>query len=192
MPVGVLSIAWGQVSNLFGEWLMLAILTLVVVKFEQLRKPGYFVLATVLLTLAFISHPGVILLAGTVFLLLVILIARRKGSRTLALIYLLALALIVWSVSYSNGRGYDSPGLDTIQAKFSSSATAKTKLPNYQVGGSVNDDRLSQQDGLTQKIVHNRRDWFLGGSGGVLGRGPRLFSGFANSSRALVFVVAVV
>lgn len=166
MPVGVLSIAWGEVSNLFGEWLLLAILTLVVVKFEQLRKPGYFALTTVLLTLAFISHPGVILLAGTVFLLLAIFLARRKGSRTFALIYLLALALSFGLYHVQTVGDMIPQALDTIQAKFSSPTTAKAKLPDYQVGGSVNDDRLSQQDGLTQKTVHNRREWLLGGLAG--------------------------
>lgn len=167
MPIDWLSAEWGEVSNLFGEWLMLAILTLVILKFDQLRKPGYFALTTFLLLLAFVSHPGEIPLAGLVFLLIGITLARRKGQRTFLAIYLAALVLSFGLYHVQTVGDMVPQAIQTIQSKFSSqpAATVKT-IPSYQVGGAVNDDRLSKQYGLTQKIVHSRLQWILGGLAG--------------------------
>jgi hypothetical protein len=165
MPVGLLSIAWGQVSNLFGEWLLLSVLTLAVVKFEQLRRPIYFISTMLLLALSFVSHPGVLLLSGTVFLLIALLIARRKGQRTFALIYLVALAISFGTYHWQTVGDMVPQAIQTIQSKFAPDNSVK-KVPDYQVGGSVRDDRLSQQYGLTVKIVHTRREMLLGGLSG--------------------------
>ncbi|MEI6046662.1 MAG: hypothetical protein WCS37_20100, partial [Chloroflexota bacterium] len=72
LPVAVISLSFAQAANLFGEWLILAILCLVIVKYEQLRRPPYFIALTFLLLVAFVQHPGVILLSGSVFLLIIV------------------------------------------------------------------------------------------------------------------------
>jgi 4-amino-4-deoxy-L-arabinose transferase-like glycosyltransferase len=166
MPVGVISLSFGQVANLFGEWLMLAALCLVVVKYEQLRQPRYFAALTVVLLAAFVQHPGVILLSGTVFLLIVLVMRftkeGRRGWGFLLACYLLALALSFGLYHWKTTQEMIPQAIETFNAKLQGQPTTDPKgkvISGWQVGGSIHAPDL----GLEQERVYTLPDLVVGG-----------------------------
>ncbi len=142
LPVGVISVSFGQVANLFGEWLMLATLCLIIGKFEKLNRPPYFIALTLLMLANFVQHPGVILLSGTAFLLIIIFMrfssAGRRGWMPLLLAFGLAIglsfALYHWKTTQEMIPQFLNRG--------SSTAPVKCGGPGWRVGGSLDDRRL--------------------------------------------------
>jgi 4-amino-4-deoxy-L-arabinose transferase-like glycosyltransferase len=164
LPVAVISLSFAQVANLFGEWLILAILCLVVAKYEQLRRPPYFVALAFLLLAAFVQHPGVILLSGTVFLLILLLMWRTRQSRqgwtALLACYLIALVLSFAMYHWKTTQEMIPQALQTVSDKISGAPAGEgTDKPVLKVGGSVGDERL----GLKRTVVENFSDWWWGG-----------------------------
>ncbi len=139
LPVNTLSLAWGQAANLFGEWLITVALCIAVVKWEQLRKPGYFAILTATLLASFIVHPGEVLLSGVVFGLAGGLLFIRPTSRKQAKYFLMAygLAIILAFASYH---------WVTVQEMIPQALSGATANPNkpkgFRTGGSVADPRL--------------------------------------------------
>jgi 4-amino-4-deoxy-L-arabinose transferase-like glycosyltransferase len=149
MPVGVISISFGQVANLFGEWLMLVALCLVAAKYEQLRRPPWFIALTLVLLATFVQHPGVILLAGMVFLLIIVLMRftgeGRRSWLPLLGCYLLALVLSFGIYHWKTVQDMVPQAVETFNAKLQGKPTLDAKgreIKGWQVGGSVHDPRL--------------------------------------------------
>ncbi len=162
LPVAIISLSFGQVANLFGEWLILAALCLVIVKYEQLRQPLYFGALTLVLTATFIQHPGVILLAGTAFLLIIAFMrltkTGRRGWLTLLACYMLAIVLSFGLYHWKTTQDMIPQALETITNKVNG-VPAQKDAPLLKVGGSVGDRRL----GLKREAIDNFQDWFWGG-----------------------------
>jgi len=168
-PVALLSIGYGQVSNLYGEWLLLVGLCLLVVKYDQLRRWPYFVTLTAVLLASFLQHPGIIILSGAAFLLIIILLAlrreNRKGAKFAFAAYFLALALSIALYHYATIADMLPQAFSTLGNKVSGAAAPNGKcVGGIQVGGSVDDRRL----GLIQKCVKTPGEWFSGGLAGFL------------------------
>jgi hypothetical protein len=163
LPVALISVGFGQVSNLYGEWLVLVTLCLVVVKYKQLNRWPYFAILTLTLLAAFIQHPGVIVLSGVVFLAIALLftLKTRPGVKWLWLAYFLALALSIGIYHRVTLVEMVPQALDTITGKTQpvnkGNDTQKPKL--IYVGGSVDDRRLD----LKRTPVNNFNDWLTGG-----------------------------
>lgn len=64
MPYSYLIFSWGIVSNAWGQWLIVALLVLLVSPAGRLQRWGTWLGAALLLTLTVLSHPGTVLLAG--------------------------------------------------------------------------------------------------------------------------------
>jgi len=173
MPVAWISIGFGQVSNMYGEWLMMVALCLVVVKYKQLNHPFYFVILTLSLLASFMQHPGITILSGAVFLLFALVqwFRERSGAKFLVMSYLLALALSIAIYHRQTLAEMIPQALDTITSKANgTAATAKGNL--LYVGGSVADPRL----GLIRKPVNNFGDWLWGGLSGFWAEGQAYFN----------------
>lgn len=67
MPYSYLLFSWGIVSNVLGEWATVALVALLVSPAGRLERRGTWLGAALLLTLAVLSHPGAVLLAGALF-----------------------------------------------------------------------------------------------------------------------------
>jgi hypothetical protein len=173
IPVAWISIGFGQVSNMYGEWLMMVALCLVVVKYKQLNRPFYFVILTLTLLASFMQHPGVTILSGAVFLLFALVqwFRERNGTKFLGLAYLLALVLSIAIYHRQTLVEMIPQALDTISSKVSGTATT-TKGNLLYVGGSVADPRL----GLIRKPVNNFGDWLWGGLSGFWAEGQVYFN----------------
>ncbi|NWJ48196.1 MAG: hypothetical protein HXX08_20265 [Chloroflexi bacterium] len=173
IPVAWISIGFGQVSNMYGEWLMMVALCLVAVKYKQLNRPFYFFILTLTLLASFMQHPGVTILSGAVFLLFALVqwFRERNGAKFLGLAYLLALVLSIAIYHRQTLVEMIPQALDTISSKVSGTATT-TKGNLLYVGGSVADPRL----GLIRKPVNNFGDWLWGGLSGFWAEGQVYFN----------------
>ena len=160
LPVNMLSLAWGQVANLFAEWLVLVALCLIVVKWDELRKPVYFAILTLTLLASFITHPGEVGISGLVFLLIGVVLWRRLGWRKSRLylgIYILSVVLALASYHWMTVRDMVPEALDSISAKLNGTSVVSAVDPDaktptgIRVGGSVDDPGL----GLPISYVHS-------------------------------------
>lgn len=149
LPVGMLSVAWGQVANLFGEWLILVALCLVVVKWEKLRHPAYFLTLAITILATFIVHPGEVLLSGLAFLALGLVLWLSRGSRKQARImlaaFLLAVVLSFASYHWVTVQTMVPQALDSLNAKLHGGTVSKesaAKCNGTKVSGQVEDARL--------------------------------------------------
>jgi hypothetical protein len=100
---------WGFYSNLFGQWVTLAVLTLTVAHYAELTRPKVFVLLVGLLGLALLSHPGTfVLTVGLIPLLALALAFNHRADRRGAVALVAALALagaIVYALYYVHFTG---------------------------------------------------------------------------------------
>jgi hypothetical protein len=149
LPVNTLSLAWGQVANLMGEWFILAALCLVAVKWDTLRRPLTFGLLTLALFLSFLVHPGEVVVSGVVFLAAGIVLWLRRESRKQATVmlaaFLLAVALAIGSYHWVTMRDMVPQALDSLNNKVQGKpefTAKKDDIHAFYVGGSVGDPRL--------------------------------------------------
>lgn len=161
LPVNTLSLAWGQVANLMGEWFILAALCLVAVKWDRLRRPHIFALLTLALMGSFLVHPGEVVVSGVVFLAIGVILWLRRESRQQATVmlgaFLLAVVLAVGSYHWMTIRDMVPQALDSLSNKVQGKPVAVTK-PNeviypFYVGGSVGDSRLGMVKGVGVNTV---------------------------------------
>ena len=68
LPQGVLVISWGITANLFAQWMMLAVVTVLVVFYERLQRPLVWLGFMALCFIALLSHPGTVQLTAVIFL----------------------------------------------------------------------------------------------------------------------------
>ncbi len=146
MPVNLLSLAWGQTANLFAEWLMLVALCITVVKWEQLRKPGYFAILTATLWASFIVHPGAVILSGVVFGaiggLWWLFRDSRRQAKFFLLAYALAIVLAFASYHWVTVQEMIPQALQSLDSRGKGGAVGNTGQTGFRVGGSVRDQRL--------------------------------------------------
>ncbi|MDQ2807759.1 MAG: hypothetical protein M3Z04_12755 [Chloroflexota bacterium] len=76
-PIAILPFSWGITANLFGQFTGLAAITLLVGLYDRLTRPGPWLLLTVVLTLALLSHPGSVQLTGLTVGGLIVVWGRR-------------------------------------------------------------------------------------------------------------------
>jgi len=178
LPVTVLPHQWGIVSNLWGETLTLGVVALALLGWQRLRQPALFAALVVVLALALTSHPGALILAAALLLVLIGLWWAQPAGRTIGLAFVLAAGLAfgiyhwktaagmlpqAWAIverqlgSTSDDRASNPPGI----ACRSDTSDAPLKV---QVGGSVSDGRL----GLHQRCVHSWSEVLSGGSAGLI------------------------
>lgn len=183
LPISILAYQWGIFSNLFGEWFVLAALCLVVLAYERLRQPAIGAALAAALFMAFVSHPGVILLSGAVFLAIVALfwIARETRGQAGVLAAIYAVALLLSFAAYHRqtvgemlpqawqmaqrvvlGAGAGAGTEPTKPTGLSCQRDTSDAALKVQVGGPVFDPSL----GLNPRCVHSWPD-VLGG--GLLG-----------------------
>ncbi len=175
LPINMLSLAWGQVSNLFGEWVILVTLCLVVVKWDELRRLPYFALLSASLLLAFIMHPGVVLLAGIGFGLAGLLLWRSRGSRRGAWLffaaYFLAIGLGIAVYHYVTIQEMVPQAIATLESKLrGGSVSDEVKDTGFRVGGQVRDARM----GLVISYVKTVPELIVEGAKGF-GREARVY-----------------
>ena len=163
LPVDFISLTFGQVANLYGEWLILVGLCLLVVKFHQLRQWPYFGLLTLVLLACFIQHPGVIIIGGVAFLCLSAALVwyHKSGAKPAFGAYFLALALSIAIYNRVTLVEMIPQMFDTLSQTVGGISTKRVRY----VGGSVSDTRL----GLRQKPVTTTSEWLWGGLGGFWG-----------------------
>jgi len=150
LPVSTLSLAWGQVANLMGEWFIMAALCLVAVKWDNLRRPWTFALLTLALFGSFMVHPGEVVVSGVVFLAIGVVLWLRRESRKQAGVMLvafgLAVVLAVGSYHWMTIRDMVPQALDSLSNKISGKPDPNIKpgekTYRFYVGGSVGDSRL--------------------------------------------------
>lgn len=146
LPVNLLSLAWGQVANLFGEWFILAALCITVVKWEQLRRPGYFIILTITLWASFIMHPGEVILSGIVFGGAGVFFWLRRDTRSHAKIFLLSygLAIVLAFASYHWVTVQDMipQALSSLDSRTKGQGSGTGYQIGWRTGGSVSDRRL--------------------------------------------------
>lgn len=178
LPIAILPYQWGIVSNLFGEWLALIVMSIVVLAYERLARPQIFALLTLALMLMLISHPGVVVIGGAALACLIGLLWLRRGMPA-ALPAALALAIVL-SIAAYHWRASSSmipQAWSTVQGVFAG-GPAQAKEPagqmcqkdptraavNVQVGGPVIDWSI----GLRPRCVHSWPEVFTGGLAGWL------------------------
>jgi hypothetical protein len=172
-PISVLLFSWGILTNIFGEFFALLTLALFVGAGDRLdfRKPAYWSLVFVL-TMALLSHPGVVQLISLAVAALVALLwlaRKRLGGRANAGWTLAAFALS-WVISYAIYYWNFVPGMiQTLGDITRERAAASSGTMQLRVGGGIGDRSL----GLTSTVVHNWSDWFWLG-----------LQGFWNEARA--------
>ncbi len=150
LPVNNLSLTWGQSANLIGEWFILAALCLVVVKWEQLHYPLYFILLTGTLLVSFITHPGVVLLSGLAFLAYGLLawFDKKQGRswRVFAAAYWLAIVLAFAVYHRVTVQEMIPQALESLNSKLKGGGQAGQSAlkasAGWRVGGQVADSRL--------------------------------------------------
>lgn len=166
MPVGLISVSFGQVAQLTGEFVALAILVMVVVYGHLLHKWQYFSPTLLLLIIAFVQHPGVILLTGLSFFVIAIVFFFRKREGNKALLVIFALALLISIGLYHRVTLVDMipQAWQTLESKLSGKPLPNEapKPGKFLVGGSVNDLRL----GLRQRWVNDFGEFISGGLSG--------------------------
>jgi hypothetical protein len=100
---------WAFYSNLFGQWVTLAIVTLVIAHYTSLTRPKVFALLVVLLGLALLSHPGTFVLTVALVPILALALAlNHRDDRRGAFALLAALAVagaIVFALYYVHFTG---------------------------------------------------------------------------------------
>jgi hypothetical protein len=146
MPISLISVSFGQVAQLAGEFVALLLLVMVVVYYEKLRQWQYFVPVLLLFLIAFVQHPGVILLTGTTFFALAIILffRKREGGKILLLIFGVALLISIGLYHRVTLAEMVPQAWQTLESKISGKPlpTEPNKRGKYQYGGSVNDERL--------------------------------------------------
>lgn len=166
LPVAVLPYSWGITPNLFGEFFLLCSLAFALGTAGNIdpSRAGFWVLVA-LLTVTLLSHPGVVALSGVAVALLGILWTAWRQTLLQSGVWLLvALALatgITYAVYYHHFTGQMLESLARIGAERAEASQGEGF--SRVVGGSVEDARL----GLTNREVHSRREWVLGGLEGV-------------------------
>lgn len=167
LPVSTLSLAWGQVANLMGEWFILAALCLVAVKWDKLRQPLIFGLLTLALLLSFLVHPGEVVVSGVVFLAAGLILWLRRESRKQATVmlgaFLLAVVLAIGSYHWMTVRDMVPQALDSLNNKVQGKPEVGTKpadIHPFYVGGSVGDTRLGM---VKNRGVDTVADFITGG-----------------------------
>ncbi len=144
LPVNMLSLAWGQVANLFAEWLVLVSLCLAVVKWQQLCQPVYFGLLTFTLFASFIVHPGEVVLAGLVFVVFGGIMWLKQGGQQAKFFlaaYFLAILLAVASYHWITVRDMLPEALKSLQGTATTESSGSSSV-RFHTGGSVEDPRL--------------------------------------------------
>ncbi|MEO8286480.1 MAG: hypothetical protein ABI670_08590 [Chloroflexota bacterium] len=162
MPMSVIIFSWGITPNIFGEFFALCAFAVAVGMASSLRptKPAFWVLV-VLLTVAILSHPGVLALSTVAFLALPFVwwLGRRKigdmSAAAGAFGAYAAAALVAIAIYYR----HFIPGMLETLTKIGQDRTSGGSGRVMIVGGSVEDTAL----GLFQREVHSRSEWFFWG-----------------------------
>ncbi|MCL5256402.1 MAG: hypothetical protein M1319_01220 [Chloroflexi bacterium] len=169
MPLSFLVFSWGVTTNLFGQWLALAVLALLATCFDRLHRPAKFILLVFTLLLAFLSHPGVVLLLAVslvVFVVLNVLVNRRtrleKGTVALVAAGVLA-AAIAFGGYYSHFVGTMTGEAEAMAQERQQTAAEQDHSRVFYVGGSVSDRSLD----LRPTQVYSIRDLVVQGIKGL-------------------------
>lgn len=167
LPINNLSLAWGQVNNLFGEWLVLINLCILVVNWNKLRQPLIFLILALSILGSFIVHPGVVLLSGTALLFALAIHFLRKETRSQAKFfgaaYLLALLLAFGSYHWLTVRDMVPQALQSLESRAQGGSVSETvKETGFRVGGQVRDSRM----GLKVKYVQTVPEMLVEGAKG--------------------------
>jgi hypothetical protein len=163
VPIAVLPFSWGITSNVFGEFFALCALAVIVLCYPNLSPRGApFWVLLVSLSLALLSHPGVVQLTGLAFALMgAIMLTRRGRENRLAgawALGALATAAVLAFVLYY--RHFAADMLRTLQEiRAERAAQASPGSVHLKIGGSVADKSL----GLIVRYVETRREWLFGG-----------------------------
>ena len=147
LPINMLSLEWGQVANLFAEWLVLVALCMAVVRWEELRKVPLFVVLTLTLLASFIVHPGEVLLSGIVFGAIGLVFWRTgnggRQARIFLASYLLAIGLAFASYHWVTVRDMIPEALDSFNSRLQgNSVSSSSAQTGFRTGGSVSDSRM--------------------------------------------------
>ena len=168
LPIAVLPYWWGVTTNLFGEFFALSSLAVVVGAGKGLRpsRPAFWLLVATL-TLALLSHPGVVqltLVAFAVIAALWLVGRRRRGWRDRAgSAWVFGALMLAAGIAYlTYYRHFLSDMLTTLNEIRQERAT-RTPQPGegigIRVGGSVADKSL----GLVVRYAQSLSDWLVGG-----------------------------
>lgn len=185
LPVTVLPHQWGIVSNLLGETLTLAVVTLVLLGWRRLRHPAWFAALTALLALALTSHPGALVLCAALLLLLIGRWWSLPEGRTLGLAFVVAAVLSVGMYHWKTATSMLPQAWAIVERQLGGTSGDQTSNPpgitcrsdtgdaplKVQVGGSVSDGRL----GLNQRCVHSWGEVAVGGTLGLLAEARAYF-----------------
>ncbi len=175
MAMGILPFSWGIVTNIFGQYVLLWLLALLVSGVPEFaatpqpakarwRPSGQLLLFLFFLTIALLSHPGVVPLTiaslGLVVLAWGISAARRqrqwRGILALVAVGILA-ALLAFGSYYRNTIGETISDLTAMQQNQTPKGgdVAKSATFARTVGGAVNDPSI----GLTPHLVYTPGQW---------------------------------
>jgi hypothetical protein len=166
LPMAVLPYSWGITTNVFGEFFALCSLAIVVGAGRSLRptRPAFWLLVATL-SLALLSHPGVVPLALVAFTLIALmwLIGRRIWHDRIgaawafgALVTAVAIAYVVY---YRHFVDHTFTTLGEMMKARSSRVLQPGEGIGVRVGGSVADKSL----GLVVRYAQSLSDWLWGG-----------------------------
>ena len=176
VPIAILPFSWGITSNLYGEWWATALLVTLALGWTRLARPPVAALAVVVATMAFLSHPGVLLLTGgwlaaLIAVLALAWLARRQGDRqesgedtgvaavtgvrvaTLALIVALAGGLAVALFYRVQAADMIAQGAATLSEQVGGAAVEAAEPRRWRVNGGVADPSI----GLGSRFVDDPR-----------------------------------
>ncbi len=155
VPMAYLPFSWGIATNVFGAWCLTAILALLTLAYDRLRRPAVAALALLVATLGLLSHPGEFVLTaatlgGALVLFGLALRPRFRGSwPVLAAIVALA-GVAAFAILYRYvAADMLAKGWETVQTRLGGGATAATASPaappGWRVGGAIDDPIIGLQ-----------------------------------------------
>ncbi|HEX5506643.1 MAG TPA: hypothetical protein VFW96_28765 [Thermomicrobiales bacterium] len=144
VPMAYLPFSWGIATNVFGAWCTTALFAILALGYDALRRPALAALATAVVTLALLSHPGEFVLAITALggaLVLFGALVRprwRGGWPVLVGVAAVASALAFVLLYRHVAAEMLADGAQTVRNKFGGAGTTG-KPAGWRVGGAIDD-----------------------------------------------------
>ncbi|MGN6361627.1 MAG: hypothetical protein ACTHNK_14675 [Thermomicrobiales bacterium] len=143
VPMAYLPFSWGIATNVFGAWWTTALFAILVLGYDNLRRPALAALATLVATLALLSHPGEFVLAaaslgGAIMLYGVAIRPRFRGAWPALVAVTVVAGALAFALLYRLvAVDMLTKGAQTVQTKLSEANPGGPK--GWQVGGQIND-----------------------------------------------------